>query len=70
MAPFVRENGIGICVKSIGEIKDRIYKISDDEYAEMQRKLEMLSKRLDCGEQMKNAIRKVSGEIIEPSGKP
>lgn len=68
MAPFVRENEIGICVKSIGEIKDGISKISDDEYAEMQRKLEMLSKRLDCGEQMKNAIRKVSGEITEPNG--
>ena len=70
MAPFVRENGIGICVKSIGEIKDRISKISDDEYTEMQRKLEILSKRLDSGEQMKSAIRKVSGEITEPNGKP
>lgn len=62
VAPFIERNGIGICVNSIADINDAIAKVSDEEYEEMQNRLDYLSKKIGNGEQIKTAIRKIQGD--------
>ena len=59
MASFVEREQIGFTVSSLTEIGDIIKSISNDEYNKMINNLERLSKKLNDGYYLNNAIEKI-----------
>ncbi|MEF9932265.1 MAG: hypothetical protein RR770_08220 [Bacteroidales bacterium] len=56
LAPFIKEHGIGITVKSITEISKSIGEVSQDEYATMFKNIKQLSHSLNNGEMLKKIL--------------
>ena len=67
-ADFVLKEHVGITVKSLYELPDKISAISDSEYKTMKRNAEIVGKRLRNGEYMTNAIKKAE-EMVQEIGK-
>lgn len=57
-AEFVLNENVGITVKSLYELPNKLATISDDEYEKMKYNAETVGKRLRGGEYMTNAIKK------------
>jgi len=64
-ADFVLKEYVGITVKSLYELPDKISAISDSEYKTMKRNAEIVGKRLRNGEYMTNAIKKAEEMVQE-----
>ena len=64
-ADFVLKEHVGITVKSLYELPDKISAISDSEYKTMKRNAEIVGKRLRNGEYMTNAIKKAEEMVQE-----
>ena len=58
IAEFVLSNNVGIAVDSIFEIKDNINKITDEQYADMRKKVSIIQKRVCNGYYTKKVIEK------------
>lgn len=56
MAKYVEKYNIGICVNSLNEIRAQIEKLSDDELAQIQQNVNMISKEVRSGNKLKLAI--------------
>lgn len=59
LADFVQKNGVGITVKSLTEIGDRIDELSNDEYLSILKNTIELGKRLRRGYYLKKAVEKL-----------
>lgn len=64
-ADFVLKEHVGITVKSLYELPDKISAISDSEYKTMKRNAEIVGKRLRNGQYMTNAIKKAEEMVQE-----
>jgi len=59
LAPFVRDNGIGICVGSLRELDDILARLTPEEYDRMKENVCAVSRRLASGYYIKNALNTV-----------
>ena len=64
MAEFIRREGCGITVKALGEIAERIGKLTEAEYAEMRKQAERIGRRLRDGYYTKKALEASEGKEI------
>lgn len=64
MADFVLKNGVGITVKSLNEIEEKINSLTQEQYKEMISKTKLLSERLQKGYYLKLALKKTEQRII------
>ena len=58
LAEFVQDNHVGICVRSLSEIKEIIRSLSSDEYEEMKKNARLISKKLRSGYFTRQAVLK------------
>ena len=56
LADFVKDNNVGICVRSLSEIKEVISSLSSDEYEEMAQNARLISMKLRSGYYTKQAV--------------
>lgn len=63
LAPFVRENRIGICVESLYELNRCLHSLGAEEYAEMRKNVIAMSERLSSGYYFYKAVEKAMAEI-------
>ena len=56
MAEFIRKEGCGITVRSLGGLKDTLDKISEEEYREMREKAKAIGKKLREGNYTRRAL--------------
>lgn len=63
LAPFVLENGLGLAVDSLFDIKEAIGSLNDEEYAEMRANAMVMSKKLRSGYFTKRALAEVGNRI-------
>lgn len=56
LAPFVRDNGIGICIGSLRELDDIFARITPEEYDRIKRNVCAVSRRLASGYYVRNAL--------------
>ena len=64
ISKFIIENGVGITVKSLNEIHEKIHEISDEDYKRMVSKAVDISKRLRTGYYASHAIEKALLKIL------
>lgn len=57
LAPFVSQQGIGLCVDSLREIASAISVLTPERYAEMRKRVEVLSQQLSQGHFFREALR-------------
>ena len=62
-AVLVEKYKIGIAVKSLYEIEDKIKNITDDEYQQMKKNMQPLAEKISTGGCIKEALRKLMSEI-------
>ena len=58
LAGFIRDNKLGITVKSLYELEDRLKRITQDEYKEMCENVKVISEKLRSGYYFNNALDK------------
>jgi glycosyltransferase involved in cell wall biosynthesis len=63
LAPFVRENGIGLCVASLAQVEELLNALTTPAYEEMKQKVAGISRLLSEGFFFSQAIRKVYDDI-------
>ena len=56
LAPFVRDNGIGLCISSLAELGERLAAVTPDDYARMQENIIRVSRLLSEGHYFKAAV--------------
>ncbi len=61
LAPFVRENGIGITINSLRELDEILAKITPEEYQQMRNNVKTICDRLSSGYYAKNALTEAAG---------
>lgn len=59
LAPFIEKNGVGITIKSLAEIDDKIAKLSDKEYLQMVENAQNISQKLRSGYYSRRAVRQI-----------
>lgn len=62
IAQFVKKNRVGFCIQSLQEIDHIMREITREEYAEMQKNVAMIQKKVCCGDYMRNAY--MRAEVI------
>ena len=63
LAPFVKENGIGVCVNSLKNIEEVLGGISDADYQQMSHNVKAVAKRLSEGYYISTALRKAVANL-------
>ena len=56
LADFIKNNGIGICVKSMAELNDTLKNLPAEKYASMKKNVKIISDRLKQGYYIKKAL--------------
>lgn len=64
MADFVKENGIGILVKSLTELDERLKQITPDEYRQMRENTYAIEERIKSGYYMSQAVGRALSELL------
>ena len=64
-ADFVLKEHVGITVKSLYELSDKLSKVSDSDYENMKHNAQIVGARLRNGEYMTKAIKKAEEKIQE-----
>ena len=59
MAPYVREQQLGICIKNLNDLGDTLSEISEEQYRKMAEAVRRLQVSLVRGEQIKEAVGKI-----------
>lgn len=60
LADFVRQNGIGICIASLTDLDQVLAALTPEQYAEMKRRVKVISDRLRTGYYIKKALSEVT----------
>lgn len=58
VADFVREQGVGIPVSSLGRLEEALSSVTEDQYREMKRRAEAVGQKVRAGEYLSEALRK------------
>ena len=64
LAPFIEKNNLGFCVSSLSEIKERLKKMSGEDYAIMHSNVKKIGAHLRHGSFIKAAVKKCEEEIV------
>lgn len=63
LAPFIKENGIGICVDNLKELEDRLNALRPEEYAKMKKNIIAVSRQLAEGHYFTEAMKKAENTL-------
>ena len=58
VADFVREQGVGLPVSSLGRLEEALSSVTEDQYREMKRRAEAVGQKVRAGEYLSGALRK------------